>query len=341
MFYHLLTNMYLHDRKQTRAHTSGFSRIQRSQQPPHFNFSDATGGGAVVQRQKAPTRNEDILEYDQGAGGQFHLKDADKQLLLQWQKEMTEVLEKASGTRYTHDLRWLLVIAMRFTEQAGKASARKPAGNNPFNIMGSGPAGSFNRPNNKEEVDGESVTQAADFAKYHSDAQGTAAFFGILGDKWDAALQALLAGGSVEDFASGLRPKGKLHYLTKNKPEHIKNLKIRVNGLIYAMTSLHQDQIKSTNDEINGLVALTTYLRGAMEQGSLEDRKARFSDWKVLTERIARLRAYLPVLQANIQALAEAKARMDKGEALQSDEGKEQIDPLEGYCAPDSCKIRT
>ena len=119
-----------------------------------------------------PVMNADIISVSMDRGtGQYKVAKADQALLLRIIGELQFRIDTEMGANPQGPLRFVIPLAMRFTEQAGRMSFRKPKGNNPYNIMGPG----FDRPDNKEYECGTYVTRAASFRGYASEAEGVAA----------------------------------------------------------------------------------------------------------------------------------------------------------------------
>lgn len=275
--------------------------------------------GPAVQLKIKPSEigNVDLFDYQFKPGEKPRIALVDAQRILRWKKEITDLLQKETGQSFDNDMRFLLVLAMKFTEQAGKVPVARPKGNNPFNIMGKGPAGSFFRPRNKEFEDGKHVLRPATFASYESEIQGTKAFLDILKSKWKDSFIAITQGGSVEDFAKGLRPEKGGHYLTKPLKNHIRDLKFRMSRLITDLEIIFSQSIEGTTNEIAELNPLLDFSLTHLGEGLLEDRKMRLNNAKVLHDRIVKLKALKEKFQAELADLALIRERIKKALPIQ------------------------
>lgn len=276
--------------------------------------------GAVQRNQVG---NADLFTYE-SKGGQAKIAVADVRRILTWKKEITALLQDVSGQSYDHDMRFLLVLAMKFTEQAGRQAVAEPEGNNPFNIMGQGPAGSFTREKNKEYENGKHVTRPAKFAKYESEIQGTRAFLDILKTKWGPAYTTIMQGGSIEEFAKGLRPKKGGHYLTKPLQMHIKHLKLRLRRLLVDLEIVFTQAIAEADEEIASLTPLWEFSVSHATEGSLDDQRQRLSNAKNLRNRIDKLNSYKEELKSEMKALQPIRARIDAAQAIQDPAAKQE-----------------
>lgn len=297
--------------KQTQPTTGG-----KTLSPPAFQLK----AQPPVQR-KGPDKkhpgdkgNTDLMKYHWRGD---RLLDESMHFLRTQRKFTQEALEDQGGKSYHKDMRFLLVMAMRFTEQSGFGSVRNPQGNNAYNIMGEGPDGSFERKDNHEEVNGVSVKTPAKFAKYKTDKDGTTAFFEILKQKWPEAYTAIMNGDKIPTYAKGLRPKGKSHYLTKNLADHIKNLNRRVLGLVHDLKMAHTATLQDIETELSSLEPTLTHLLTHKDEGDLELRKQRIENWSTLQNRKETLLSYRTEITTEIGEFDNVRARVLAGESVQ------------------------
>ncbi len=179
----------------------------------------------------------------------------DQNSLLRIVAELSEVIDTEFGAKSQGPLRFIIPLAMRFTEQAGPVSFRRPRGNNPYNVMGSG----VERPDNHEEVGGKMVPRGAHFQAYPNEKVAIQHFFKLLKGAhdggWERAYIAIRDATSFEAYASGLRPKGKPHYLTRNQKAHTHHLKGRARESIKLLKIIYGAKIAklksdSADDEV-------------------------------------------------------------------------------------------
>jgi hypothetical protein len=278
---------------------------------------------AIQRKAKTPALgNVDLFDYSVKPGGKATIAVADARRILTWKAEITALLQNVTGQSYDNDMRFLLVLAMKFTEQAGKKPVAQPEGNNPFNIMGRGPAGSFSRDKNKEYEAGKHVTRPAKFAAYETETQGIKAFLDILKAKWGPSYIAITQGGSIEDFAKGLRPKGRGHYLTKPLQMHIRDLRYRMSRLIIDLETIYAQSIAEVSAEIAALKPLFDFAVAHLRDGSIEDQRIRLDNAKNLYNRITKLEAYKAELQAEIANLGPIQERIANAQAIRDPKNK-------------------
>ena len=174
-----------------------------------------------------PKMNADIILGSFTPSGRYEIAEEDRAVLLRVFNDLEAVIKTEMGTAPEGPLRSLIPLAMRFTEQAGRGSFRSPKGNNPYNVMSSKKEGVY-RGDNMEEEGGVDVGRPAWFTSFGSDRDGVKAFFVKLrtahNGAWIGAWNAIRDGSSIPEFARGLRPKGKPHYLTRNEAAHIAGL---------------------------------------------------------------------------------------------------------------------
>jgi hypothetical protein len=174
-----------------------------------------------------------------------------KDLLKSLAALLTAEIQTRSSAKAT-DFRFLLPLSQWLVEQAGYTIT--PQGNNPGNVMGSGDAGTFNRPNNTEIVGGKRVNVPADFANFSTMEAGTTATFDRLKMNWPAAHAAILAGGSAEDFVTGLYPgKGK-NYATQLQGVYLSGIRFRLKNMIDDYISVNEDDKKDGLAKLPGEV---------------------------------------------------------------------------------------
>ena len=203
-----------------------------------------------------PPMNNDIISVTlDRKTGRYKVAAIDRIALLRIVDDLQRIIDNEMGARDSGPLRFVIPLAMRFTEQAGRISFRKPKGKNPYNIMGTG----VDRPDNKEEENGRMVNRPASFQEFDTEAQGVATFFRALrtwhDGAWKGAWEAIRDASSFEDFARGLRPEGRPHYLTRNIRAHVRGLRGRGLGAIRLLELIYRDELErirgdSADDEI-------------------------------------------------------------------------------------------
>jgi hypothetical protein len=175
---------------------------------------------------------------------EFHMNvRKNKQVLKDLAGLITEEIQKRGGPASGWDFRFLIIVAQWLIEQ-GRYTMH-PEGNNPGNVMGTGDAGFFTRSYNTEIVNGVRVPRPdAKFAKYSSMQYATARKFDHLRESWPLAYQAVLAGGSSDNYVTGLYPgKGK-DYATATKASYMSGMRFRLKQTIPHYILACEDDIK-------------------------------------------------------------------------------------------------
>jgi len=173
---------------------------------------------------------------------------SNKSVLKEIAALITEELQTRIDPPSGWDFRFALIVAQWLVEQG--RYTMEPQGYNPGNVMGSGDAGYFTRPDNTEVVDGVRVPRPdAHFAAYSSMKVATRVKFDTLRDRWPQAYSALLRGASSDEYVNGLYPGKPKNYATESQAKYVSGLRWRLRQQVipqYILTC--QDDIKEMDE---------------------------------------------------------------------------------------------
>jgi hypothetical protein len=163
---------------------------------------------------------------------------------------LTEEIQRRSGAPAGWDFRFFLPLAQWLIEQGGYTMT--PEGNNPGNVVGTGDAGFFQRPDNHEWRNGVwTLAPEVKFAKYSSMKVATARKFDLLRDQWPLTYQTIVTGGSSDRYASGLYPGHGKDYATASQASYKSGMRFRLKQVVGNYILVANDDIK----EIDGQAA--------------------------------------------------------------------------------------
>ncbi len=170
-----------------------------------------------------------------------------KQVLKDLAALITEEIQRRSSPPAGWDFRFLIIVAQWLIEQG--RYTMNPKGNNPGNVMGTGDAGFFQRPDNKEFINGVWVPRPdAKFAAYSSMKFATTKKFDHLQASWPRAYQAVLAGEPSDNYANGLYVGGGKDYATAPQGSYVSGLRIRLKQTIPHYILACEDDIKEIDE---------------------------------------------------------------------------------------------
>lgn len=167
-----------------------------------------------------------------------------KEVLKELAAFLTDIIQRRSSAPTGWDFRFLVIVAQWLVEQGGYTM--NPKGNNPGNVVGTGDAGFFYRPDNHEyDKDGNWVPRPdVKFAAYSSMKVATEKKFDIMKEKWLPAYQAVLNGSSCEVYVSGLFPGYPKNYATASKAAYTNGVRIRLKRTIEQYIMAAEDDMK-------------------------------------------------------------------------------------------------
>ncbi|HYJ92435.1 MAG TPA: hypothetical protein VEV84_14090 [Pyrinomonadaceae bacterium] len=175
-----------------------------------------------------------------------------KQVLKDLAALITEEINRRSTPPAGWDFRFMLIVAQWLIEQGRYTMT--PEGNNPGNVVGAGDAGSFTRPYNTEFVDGKRVPRPdVPFARYSSMQLATKIKFDALQSNWPGAHQAVMTGGSADEYANGLYPGFPKNYATAPRGDYASGMRIRLKQLIPHYILTCEDDIKEIDQMAGGI----------------------------------------------------------------------------------------
>jgi hypothetical protein len=171
---------------------------------------------------------------------------------------ITVEIQSRSSPPAGFDFRFLIIVAQWLIEQGGYTMT--PQGNNPGNVQGTGDAGFFQRPDNREG-DAKGVRHPAPeakFAKYSSMKHATTKKFDVLRDKFSSAYHAVLTGASSDSYANGLYLPGyPNNYATARQAEYVYGMRFRLQQTVPHYILACEDDIKEIDEMAAGLPSST------------------------------------------------------------------------------------
>jgi hypothetical protein len=173
---------------------------------------------------------------------------SNKQVLKDLAGLITEEIQIRNDPPNGWDFRFMILVAQWLVEQGGYTMT--PQGFNPGNVVGSGDAGFFQRPYNTEFRNGVRVpAPEVKFAAYSSMKVATRVKFDTLRDRWSQAYNAVLLGGSSDEYVNGLYPGHGKDYATAPKSSYVTGLRYRLRSQVIPHYILAcEDDIKEMDE---------------------------------------------------------------------------------------------
>jgi hypothetical protein len=163
-----------------------------------------------------------------------------------------EINRRGAPAPASWDFRFMLIVAQWLIEQG--RYTMNPEGNNPGNVVGKGDMGSFTRPYNTEFVDGVRVPRPdVPFARYSTMQYALAIKFDTLRDRWPAAYQTVLKGGSGDEYANGLYPGAPKNYATAPQSSYAQGMRFRLKQVVPHYILACEDDIKEIDEMVSSI----------------------------------------------------------------------------------------